>query len=414
MRRNRLLALLCCGLFLLTSICSAASIPPRNDTIPTRLVYFWGLGCPHCAKAKIHLAALHQRYPALLITSYEVYRNEENLALFMTMAREIGSEATGVPTFFLGNQMHSGFSEETAGKLDREIERLSHGAVMMESAATTLQVPLLGEISTAQLSLPLFTLIIAGLDSINPCAFFVLLFLLSLLVHAHSRRRMALIGSIFVFISGFCYFLFMAAWLNLFLLVGHLAGVTLVAGIVALLIALINVKDFFFFKQGVSLSIPDDAKPKLFERMRRLLRADSLPSLLAGTVVLAVAANSYELLCTAGFPMVFTRVLTLNSLSTSGYYGYLALYNLVYVIPLAIIVTIFTVSLGNRKLAEWEGRVLKLVSGLMMLGLGAVLLFNPALLTSMAASAVLLGGTMVSALLIIVITRRVRPQWFNG
>jgi len=414
MRWDRLLAILCCGLLLLASICSAASVPPRNDTIPTRLVYFWGLGCPHCAKAKIHLAALHERYPSLMITGYEVYRNEENLALFMAMAKEIGMEATGVPSFFLGNQMHSGFSEETAGKLDREIERLSHGAVLRQTAATTLQVPLLGEISATQLPLPLLTMVIAGLDSINPCAFFVLLFLLSLLVHAHSRQRMALVGGVFVFFSGFCYFLFMAAWLNLFLLVGHLAWVTLVAGIVAVVIAVLNIKDFFFFKQGLSLSIPDDAKPKLFARMRRLLRAGSLLSLLGGTVVLAVAANSYELLCTAGFPMVFTRVLTLSSLTPTGYYGYLAFYNLVYVIPLAIIVTIFTVSLGNRKLAEWEGRVLKLVSGLMMLALGMVLLIDPSLLTSMAASAGLLGGTIAIALMVVLISRRVHPQWFSG
>ena len=72
------------------------------------------------------------------------------------------------------------------------------------------------------ISLPLFTVIIGALDSFNPCAFFVLLFLLSMLIHARSRKKMFLIGGIFVFFSGFIYFLFMAAWLNVFLVIGRL------------------------------------------------------------------------------------------------------------------------------------------------------------------------------------------------
>lgn len=140
--------------------------------------------------------------------------------------------------------------------------------------------------------------------------------------------------------------------------------------------------------------------------MRRLLKADSLPSMLAGTTVLALAANSYELLCTAGFPMVFTRMLTLRQLSTAQYWGYLAFYCSVYIVPLAVIVVIFTVTLGGRKLTEWQGRVLKLLSGLMMLGLGLVLLIDPALLNNPLASALLFGGTLALAALISLAARR--------
>ncbi|MCK7494235.1 MAG: hypothetical protein MZW92_25745 [Comamonadaceae bacterium] len=107
--------------------------------------------------------------------------------------------------------------------------------------------------------------------------------------------------------------------------------------------------------------------------------------------MLAVAANSYELLCTAGFPMVFARILTLNELPPVSYYLYLVLYNLVYVVPLSVIVGIFTVTLGRKKLTEWQGRVLKLLSGTMMLGLGAVLLINPSLLNNVLVSLALLA-----------------------
>jgi hypothetical protein len=132
--------------------------------------------------------------------------------------------------------------------------------------------------------------------------------------------------------------------------------------------------------------------------------------MLAGTVVLATAANSYEILCTAGFPMVFTRVLTLHSLSRAEYYLYLAFYNMVYIIPLLAIVSAFVITLGSKKLTEWQGRILKLLSGLMMLCLALVLLINPALLNNALVSASVLIIAALTATLIIYITKRIRPE----
>jgi hypothetical protein len=140
--------------------------------------------------------------------------------------------------------------------------------------------------------------------------------------------------------------------------------------------------------------------------MRKLLTSTSLTSILIGTTALAIAANSYELLCTAGFPMVFTRILTLNKLTTAAYYAYLILYNVIYVIPLAIIVIVFTVTLGKKKLTEWQGRMLKLVSGVMMLGLGVVLLFDPTLLSNALISFLLLSGALALSFIVILLTKR--------
>jgi len=295
---------------------------------------------------------------------------------------------------------------------DGVAELVKRGGVEAERGAPPepIKVPLLGSVDPAKVSLPVFTIVIGALDSFNPCAFFVLLFLLSMLIHARSRKRMLLIGGIFVLFSGLIYFLFMAAWLNVFLLVGQITAITAAGGIVALLVGGINVKDFFLFKQGVSLSIPDSAKPKLFERMRGLLKAPTLPALIAGTVMLAISANAYELLCTAGFPMVYTRVLTLHNLTAFQYYQYLALYNIVYVIPLAVIVAVITTTLGARKLTEWQGRQLKLVSGLMMLSLGVVLIADPALLNNALASVVMLAGVVVLSAGIIMAMKKVRPE----
>jgi hypothetical protein len=178
-------------------------------------------------------------------------------------------------------------------------------------AATIIDLPLVGAVDPGSLSLPMLTLVLAGLDAFNPCAFFVLLFLLSMMAHQKSRARMLAIGGVFVTISGLMYFAFMATWLNVFQLFGHLAWVTLAAGALAVFVGAVNVKDFFWFEKGLTLSIPESKKPDIFRRTRAILAADRLPAMLAATVVLAIAANFYELLCTAGFPMVYTRLLTL-------------------------------------------------------------------------------------------------------
>jgi thiol-disulfide isomerase/thioredoxin len=315
------------------------------------LYFFWSRSCPHCRKALPFVEGLAREYPWLALHTYELTSDRANVALYVEMARKLGHDARSVPAFLICGRMLTGYDNaEGMGAQVRGLAELCRPVASENGAdapkastmrATTdsdhapMQVPVLGEINARTLSLPLFTLLIAGLDAFNPCAFFVLLFLLSLMVHARSRARMLLVGVTFVFFSGLVYFLFMAAWLNLFLVIGGAPMVTWSAGLVALLIGALNVKDFFLFKQGPSLSIPEQAKPGLYRRMRGLLSAESLATMLFGTVALALAANSYELLCTAGFPMVYTRVLTLNGLTGWAHYGYLALYNLIYVLPLA-------------------------------------------------------------------------------
>lgn len=401
------------------------------------IYFFWGNGCPHCEEERQFLDELRRVYPSLEIRDYEVWHNKKNAGLMSAMLQAQGVKSSGVPVTFVGDKMFSGFTEKIRLSLGKTIEKCSlvpcgdPGEVLGKTgnpertakarpfnAVTTatadknkeaeisVSIPILGELDSRNSPLPVLTLIIAGMDSFNPCAFFVLLTLLGLLVHAQSRKKMLLIGGIFVFFSGFIYFLFMAAWLNLFLVMGQVAVITTIAGFVSLVIAGINIKDFFLFKQGVSLTIPDSAKLRLFDRMRKLLRSTSLVSIIIGAIVLAVAANFYELLCTAGFPMVFTRILTLNNLSTTTYYLYLFLYNIVYVIPMLIIVLGFTFTLGRRQLTEWQGRVLKLISGFMMLGLGSILLINPALLNSVLVSFIILMLALGVSLIVASVTKR--------
>ena len=416
----RLLALL----LLLTSPQAFAAGDPSSDDFwygraadggpRIHLYYFYSPTCPHCQAAAPFVDELTGRLPWLELRKFSVHDNRDNARFYYNTAEALGVEALSVPGFIFCREVMIGFdaAATTGAQLEQALtacrERRAAGAPAADVGAAPAQatpmdqasvvhLPLVGSVDARTLSLPVLTLVLAGVDAFNPCAFFVLLFLLSMLVHAKDRGRMLIVGGTFVLFSGLIYFVFMAAWLNVFLLLGELRVVTIVAGAVALAMGLVNVKDYFWFKQGVSLSIPDTAKPGLFARMRGIVATGSLGPMLASTVLLAIAANSYELLCTAGFPMVYTRSLTLADLPTWQYYAWLAAYNVIYVIPLFVIVILFVRTMGARKLTEDEGRVLKLVSGLMMLGFGIVLLVAPQLLTNaLAAIGILAAAVAVS------------------
>lgn len=393
------------------SACAATSderwISSGSDGQPqVQLYFFWSAACPHCLDARPFVEQIPVVRPWVTLHSLELSRNPDNDRLYIDMAASLGESAEAVPALLFCGEMHVGWHQaDTTGTdlvqhLDACRARVLAGHAPTSSAsATTLTIPVLGAVEPGQYSLPLLTIAIAALDAFNPCAFFVLLFLLSLLVHQQHRGRMLIIGGVFVLFSALMYFAFMAAWLNLFQLLGNLTWVTLAAGALALLVGIVNIKDFFFLKAGLTLSIPESRKPDLYRRARAILAAGNLPTMLAATVFLAIAANFYELLCTAGFPMVYTRLLTLSGLTTAQHYLYLALYNAIYVVPLVLIVLAFVRSLGARKLSEREGRLLKLLSGIMMLELGALLVIAPARLNSVLVAFILLiAAVAVTAL----------------
>jgi len=384
------------------------------------LYFFWSTHCAHCRKALPFVEFIGQAYPWVRLQSYQLVGEKKHISKFEEMASALGRDARSVPTFMFCNTMVTGFDvNKTPNQLieglehcrsylmkERNLGGYSGPYSVVKEATTDLELPVFGKIQPDDQSLIFITVAIAAVDAFNPCAFFVLLFLLSMMLHLGNRRRMMLVGVVFVFFSGLLYFLFMSAWLNLFRMMGQLEIITTVAAIIAIVIGLINIKDFFWFKKGVSLSMPDQARPGLYQRTRKLLQSRSIWTLVAATIALSFFANLYELLCTAGFPMVYTRILTLNDLDPGQYYLYLALYNVIYVLPLLVIVLVFIGSLGGRKLQEQEGRKLKLVSGMMMLALGILLLVAPDLLNNLFVTLVIILSAIGLALLLAFIDRK--------
>lgn len=372
-------------------------VPPEQ--VVSDLEVFVRQGCPHCEKAKTYLTWLKQQNPKLSVTVRDLGEDPQALLRLKTLAAKFGITQLGVPAFYARGELLIGFeSEGTTGK---QLEKLlgrpppdegthSEGACPVEPdvpcppkpkpkviGGQPIHIPFVGDQTLPELGLPLFTVFLGLLDGFNPCAMWVLLLLLGLLANLRDRRKMFLLAGTFVLVSGVVYFAFMAAWLNVFLILGYVRIIQVMMGGLAVGIGLVNVKEFWAFGQGPSLVIPESAKPGLYARIRKILAAEHLSQAFIGMLVLATLVNMIEFACTAGFPALFTQVLSQQDLTTFEYYGYLGLYNLAYVADDAVMVTIAVVTLSHRKLQEREGRWLKLVSGLVMLGVGILLLFAP-------------------------------------
>ncbi|MBK6394917.1 MAG: glutaredoxin family protein [Betaproteobacteria bacterium] len=357
---------------------ASATVPAlaANDVAPAAatsrtLEVFVRDGCPHCADAKAFLGKLSSTRTDLSIVYRPVDRDPAAREALFTLSERAGVWPPGVPTFVIDGRVMVGFDAEQGGSALAAL--IDDRAPRGEQVETTA----FGTLSASRLGLPLFTLALGLIDGFNPCATWVLLFLLSLLVRFRDRRRMALVAGTFVLASGAVYFAFMAAWLNLFLIAGMSTPLRWGLALIALAIGAFNVKDFFARGHGPSLSIPDAAKPGIYARMRAVMSAEAIGASLVAVAALAVVVNFVEILCTAGLPAVFTAVLAQHDLTPAARYGYLALYIAGYIADDALMVTVAVVALGNRKLSERGGRWLKLASGAVMIALGLAMLLRP-------------------------------------
>ncbi len=402
-----------CVLLVLASLLALPAVasgdaprPPAPDAPaaaaqPADIEAFVREGCPHCAAAEEFLAALGRERADLAIAIRDVGKDPAALDRLKALAQAQGDAPLRVPALFVRGQLIVGYSPEAG------TDRLVRAALAAAPAPSTpapaagaascdaqgslscqagpeaaaepqrFELTLLGRtIALDDVGLPLFTVVMGLLDGLNPCSMWVLLLMISLLAPLNDRRRMLAIAGTFVLIQGAAYYAFMAAWLNLFLFIGLSRASELAIAAIAIVAGMVNLKDWWAFGRGFSLSIPESAKPGIYARMRGILQADDLTAALVGTLILGLLVQFVELLCTSGFPALFTRILTLKELEGASYYGYLLLYIAAYMLDDVIVLTIGVVTLSRHRLQEREGRWLKLVSGLAMVGLGAYLIFR--------------------------------------
>ncbi|MDA0255579.1 MAG: NrdH-redoxin [Planctomycetota bacterium] len=374
--------------------CRDPAAAVSHVTAAVRMELFTRRGCGRCRQAKEWLPNFLAGYPGLQLITSDLTTDAAARSRVAALVDRHRTAAASVPVFHLCDRLIVGFDRpeamgpRLAGILEswtrpcREAigtddEAGDETIVIVGGDEEAIDLPWLGRLDAGRLGMPLFTLAVGLVDGFNPCAMWVLLLLLSILVNLRDRMRILAIAGTFVVVSGLAYFAFMAAWLNVFQWIGMLRPVQIALGSMAVAIGLVHIKDFFAFKQGPSLSIPESAKPGIYTRIRRIVNAENLPAAVAGAFILAVLVNMVELLCTAGLPAMYTGILTQRGYSTAVRYGYLGLYIAAYMFDDALMVAGVVISLSRIKLQETGGRWLKLVSGGVVLALGLVMLVRP-------------------------------------
>lgn len=340
------------------------------------LYFFYGETCPHCQKTEVFLEGLKEKHPSLEIKSFEVFNNAENARLLLRFLKERGeTQVVRVPAIFIGDRVIIGYlNDETTGQT---IEKALDDNLKQEEQI--IDYPFIGRVNLYELSLPILTVAVAVLDGFNPCAMWVLLFLIALLINVRSRKRIWLVAGAFVAVSGIIYYLLLSAWLNLFLALGYIRLIRIAIGFLALGMGIWQIRSFIKYRPGVCQVAPTGSKwhDRLAGKARQVVQSTALPATLIGVAALAIGVNLVEFFCSAGLPAVYTQILALNQLAPITYYLYLLLYTFVFMLDDLIVFGLAVITLRKIGFTEKYTKWSTLIGGLLILVLGLLLIFKP-------------------------------------
>jgi hypothetical protein len=314
----------------------------------------------------------------------------ENVRLLADFIAKSGrpDRSVGVPMTFIGPYVIDGFDtpETTGVQLEQAIRALLTNDPSLFPQADpgggrqTLDLPLVGTIRLAEYSLPALAVIIGLVDGFNPCAMWVLVYLISLIVSLNDRRKIWLLVGTFVASSGILYFLFMTAWLNVFLFLGYLRSLTLIIGLGALGAGILSIREYVQTKGQLTCAIGDAAsKKRTMNRIDRIVDAPLTLFTVFSIIVLAFIVNSIEFACSAALPAIFTHTLALRDLPTLEYYGYILLYDFFFMLDDLVIFSLAVLALDTSIGQRYAGHC-RLVGGVVLVVLGGVMVFWPGLL----------------------------------
>ncbi|TFG71347.1 MAG: hypothetical protein E4H27_04800 [Anaerolineales bacterium] len=261
-------------------------------------------------------------------------------------------------------------------------------------------------------SLWISTALISFVDGFNPCSLWVLSILIALTLRTGSRKKIFIIGLTFITVTALVYVLFIVGLFTMLTFARFLGWIQAAVSMLALFFAVINIKDYFWYKEGLSFTIDDGQKPGLYKRMRRVLQAgDSLGALMAATVGLGLGVSLIEFSCTAGFPVLWSNLVAAQNVTPLTFALLLLLYMVIYQIDEFGIFMVAVVTLRASKLEEKHGRILKLIGGTLMLTLSVVMLVNPALMNEVLNSITIFGIAFGVAVLVLVVHRVLLPHF---
>ena len=379
-------------------------IPTLVSAKEVNLYLFHGDGCPHCAKEREYLKEIEKEYDDVNIHLYEVWYDTDNQELMEKVKKELNSSTNYVPLTIIGDKYTVGFNDNTKLMIKNNIEKCLKedcedvvGNVLAGKTAneTTIKkevkeqkkdkedsikdLPILGKVDVKKVSLPIMSAVIGLVDGFNPCAMWVLVFLISMLLGTKDRKKMWILGLTFLFTSAFIYLLFMVAWLNVAIKMNTVIWLRITIAIIAIIAAFINLKSFYkSLKKDTGCEVVDSKKRKnIIEKIKKFTLEKSLILGLLGVITLAVSVNFIELACSAGLPLLFTQILALNNLSKLSYMIYILIYILFFLIDDIIVFVIAMFTLKITGISNKYSKYSHLIGGIIMLLIGLLMIIKP-------------------------------------
>lgn len=394
---------------------------------PATLYIFKSATCPHCNAQREFTDALARDNPDVEVQYFEIMATREHHDLLRAMSEAHDIKPGSVPMVFLGGSVWVGDTPQIREEIEQRVESClesgcpdSHqlafaqqapGGQSPEAVDAAIDIPLLGTVDLSYQPLLLSTAIIAFVDGFNPCSLWLLTILIALVLHSGSRKRVVIVGSVFLLTTALIYGLFIVGVFSVLAYATYLPWMYWIVALFALTFGLVNVKDYFWFKRGFSFTIDDKYKPGIYQKFRGLMTHGRSPLALgAATAVMAAGIALIELPCTAGFPVIWSGIVSAHDASTATFFGLLVAYLVIYLLDELVIFFIAVAKLRIEKFQEGQARALKLIGGVVMIALAIVLVADPDIM-SQAGPAI---GVFVIAFavsgLIIVVHRKLLPR----
>lgn len=388
----------------LFSFCNVVNAVSEKNLV--NIYLFHSYTCKHCKEEIKLLDELEKEYDNIKVYKYEVNENG-NGELLKNISEIMGSKVTGTPYTIIGNKVFSGYDYENSkgrfkgaieyyskyGYEDKVGEYISSIPLPSYEAKDTdpdvdeyisnyisykVKLPLIGEVKLKNLTLPLITVVIGLADGFNPCAMWVLLFLISMLIGMKDKKRMWILGSTFLLTSALIYLIFMMSWLNLANLLISVVWVRVIIAVVSLVGGFINLRGYIKHRKVSGCDVVDDKKRnKIITRIKKFTTEKNFWLAILGVIVLAISVNVVELACSAGLPVMFIEILSLNNLTAIEEIIYIVLYMLFFLLDDFVVFVIAMTTLSLTGVSSKYGNLSKLIGGILMLLIGLLLMFKP-------------------------------------
>lgn len=349
----------------------------KQEDGKVNLYLFHKKTCPHCKKEIEFLESIKSKYKDLNVYTYEISDSKENSNFMKTVKEQYKVTSNGVPFTVIGDSKFIGFSDLIGEQIEKKIQKYLEVDLKTENKINSFKLPLLGKVNVKEASVFVIALVLGLVDGFNPCAMWILLFLINMLFNMNNKKRMLLLGYTFLFTSALVYFLSMLG-ISVVLSIATINWIQRIIALLALVVGILNIKNYIKERNNSGCHVVDDKKrKKIFKKIQKFTTEKNLFLALIGVILLAVSVNLIELACSLGFPTIFSEILSINKITGTARIVYLLLYVLMYMIDDIIVFTIAVCTLSISTRSTKYTKYLNLIAGIIMIIMGILLLFKP-------------------------------------